>query len=174
MWCIFLAASIPKQNLLSHFDYWFVFVCQPTGAKDCIAVLPFLFHGLYHYRRLWYRQQIHDKLFQYYFVILNWYLSNREGKKILRKFWKYFIKILWRNWKKLQKFWSYIEESLNDLLRNSVKMRKCLTCLKKIFKKLLEFFSFFLFLIIIVKKFLGGYLWTTSEKNYDFFSGNSG
>ncbi len=41
MRCVFLAALSPKQNLLFHFEYWYIFVRRPTRARDCgAAFLP--------------------------------------------------------------------------------------------------------------------------------------
>ncbi len=37
MRCVFLAASSPKQNLLSHFENWYVFVRRPTRARDFVV-----------------------------------------------------------------------------------------------------------------------------------------
>ncbi len=38
---VFLAALSPKQNLLFHFEYWYVFVRRPTRTRDCgVAFVP--------------------------------------------------------------------------------------------------------------------------------------
>ncbi len=82
---VFLAVLSPKQNLLFHFEYWYIFVRRPTRGRDCgVAFLPSWLDTLVSIFRLWYSK--FSPLFYYKFLQFSSKFSQKYSKIIRRQF----------------------------------------------------------------------------------------